>query len=178
MVTRGVGDRRVVMDVYGPEEFFGECVLADVRPLPEEAIALERTDVMRWTKKELEELVLNRPQLGVALLQVLARRTMDVGDRLEDCLGERTAGRVLRSLIRLSERLAVMGDSDSVSLPPLTHQILSEYVGSKREVVTQHMIEFRRQGLLDYSRRGIRLTARAFQAAHGGDEALAPSNIA
>ena len=165
MVTRGSPGRGVVIEVYGPNEFFGECALTDVHRLPEEAVALERTDIMRWTKSEVEELVLNRPQLAVALMQALARRTVDFGARLENCLGEKTGRRVLRSLIRFSERSAARDASGAAYLPPLTHRLLSRYVGTTREIVTQHMNDFRRRGLLDYSRKGITLTARAFEVA-------------
>jgi CRP/FNR family transcriptional regulator, cyclic AMP receptor protein len=38
---------------------------------------------------------------------------------------------------------------------PLTHTLLSRYVGASREVVTHHMNGFRRRGLVNYSRAGI-----------------------
>jgi CRP-like cAMP-binding protein len=167
-VTRGAGGRSVVIDVYGPNEFFGECGLLDAEQLPEQAVALEKTEATRWMKSEIEELVLCRPQLGMALIQTLVRRTIDFGTRLQDCIGEKTAGRVLRSLIRLADRSAAAADTGSVHVAPLTHQLLAEYTGTSRERVTQHMNEFRRQGLLNYSRNGIILTRRAFQVAERG----------
>jgi CRP/FNR family transcriptional regulator, cyclic AMP receptor protein len=40
---------------------------------------------------------------------------------------------------------------------PLTHELLSQYVGTSREIVTHYMNQFRRQGYLRYSRRGMSL---------------------
>ena len=167
-VSRRAGDRSIVVDVYGPDEFFGECTLLDLERLPEEAVALEATEVMRWTKSQIEKLVLDRPLLGVAFMQTLARRTIDLGARLQDCLGQKTSRRVLRSLVHLSERSGTVGAGGSVSLTPLTHQQLAEYTGTSREIVTHHMNEFRRQGLLDYWHQGIVLNPRAFQVAERG----------
>src|SRR5579863_3079895 len=99
-VNRGADDHPVVIEVYGPEEFFGECALLNMERLPEQAVALERTEIMRWTRNEIENLVLQRPQLGLALMQMLARRSIEFGARLQDCLGGKTARRVLRSLVR------------------------------------------------------------------------------
>jgi len=48
-------------------------------------------------------------------------------------------------------------------LAPLTHAFLSQCVGTSREVVTELMIEFRRQGFLRYSRRSITIHAGAFR---------------
>jgi len=38
---------------------------------------------------------------------------------------------------------------------PLTHELLSQYVGTSREIVTHYMNQFRRQGYLRYSRNAI-----------------------
>lgn len=40
---------------------------------------------------------------------------------------------------------------------PFTHVLLSRYVGTSREIITQYMNRFRKQGCLSYSRRGILL---------------------
>jgi CRP/FNR family transcriptional regulator, cyclic AMP receptor protein len=167
-VSRRAADRSIVVDVYGPEEFFGEGALLDLERLPEEAMAMENTEVMRWTKREIEQLVLDRPLLGVALKQTLARRTIDLGARPQDCLGEKSAGRLLRSLVHLSERSGAAVDAVGVHLMPMTHQELAEYIGTSREIVAQYMKEFRRQGVLHYSHQGIVLTQRAFQLAERG----------
>ena len=38
---------------------------------------------------------------------------------------------------------------------PLGHELLAQYIGTSRELVTQYMNQFRRQGFLRYSRKGI-----------------------
>ncbi|HEY1338190.1 MAG TPA: Crp/Fnr family transcriptional regulator [Bryobacteraceae bacterium] len=163
------GRRPIIIGLYGPDDFFGECALMDTEHAPEKAVALEPTEVMCWTRKEIEDLILERPRLGVALTQILARRAVDFGTRLQDCLGEKTAGRVLRCLVHFSERYGVAGDGGTVQLQPITHRLLSEYIGSTREIVTHMMSQFRRDGLLDYSRKGIVLTPRVFQMVEQGN---------
>jgi CRP-like cAMP-binding protein len=44
-----------------------------------------------------------------------------------------------------------------------THELLSQYVGTSREIVTHYMNQFRRMGYLQYSRRGIVMYRDAFQ---------------
>ena len=55
---------------------------------------------------------------------------------------------------------------------PFTHELLSQYVGTSREIVTHYMNQFRRQGYLRYSRKGILL----HRDAHEG--MAAPGNAA
>ena len=178
-VSRRAADRSIVVDVYGPEEFFAECALLDLERLPEEAVALEKTEVMRWTKSEIEELVLDKPLLGLAFMQTLARRTIDLGTRLQDCLGQTTTERVLQSLVRLCARYGAAGAGGSVYLLPLTHQQIPDYTGTSRGIVRHHMNEFRRQSLLDYWHQGIVLSPRAFQVAeHCGHRQAHPDTVA
>jgi CRP-like cAMP-binding protein len=60
-------------------------------------------------------------------------------------------------LLRFAERLGSPGDDGSVRIPPLTHQVISEYVGTSREIVTFQMNYLRQKGLLRYSRKGIQV---------------------
>jgi hypothetical protein len=48
-------------------------------------------------------------------------------------------------------------------MPPLTHELLSQYVGTSREVITLHMNRFRKLGYLRYSRRGMVVHRDALQ---------------
>src|SRR5208337_1808543 len=94
---------------------------------------------------------------AVALLQILVQRTMDFGHRIESFSVDNIARRQTRSLIRFSERLGTPEQDGSVRLAPFTHELLSQYVGTSREIVTHYMNQFRRQGYLRYSRKGILL---------------------
>ena len=53
--------------------------------------------------------------------------------------------------------LTLKNDDGSVQMIPFTHELLSQYVGTSREIVTHYMNQFRRQGYLRYSRKGIML---------------------
>ena len=147
--------RPVVVDIYQDEEFFGESAFLNSPTRDEQAVALENTKVMAWTLAEIEESVMRRPRLGVALLQMLARRSVEFGYRLESLSIDNVARRLGRALIRLSGRLGQNAEDGSVQMMPFTHELLSQYVGTSREIVTHYMNQFRRQGYLRYSRKAI-----------------------
>jgi CRP/FNR family transcriptional regulator len=152
---RADDDYWVVIDLYRHDEFFGESALLNRPSQSEQAIALENTTLMAWTTSEIEGIVMNRPRLGVALLQVLVQREIDFTDRIESFLVDNLARRLARSLIRFSERLGKPESDGSVSMGPLTHELLSQYIGTSRAIVTLYMQQFRKQGYLQYSRKGI-----------------------
>ena len=100
------GDRELLVDIYVVDEFFGDWALADSINNDEEAIAVEQnTKVMTWTDTEIEQLIMRRPRLGIALIQLLTRRCIDYSRRIESCSSDNVARRLARSLIHFSERL-------------------------------------------------------------------------
>jgi len=149
--------RQVVVDIYQPDEFFGESAFLGLAQRTEIAVALENTKVMTWTTNEIEDITMKRPRLAIALLQLLVQRSMDFGYRIESFSVDNIARRLARTLIRFSERLGSKSDDGSVQMIPFTHELLSQYVGTSREIVTHYMNQFRRQGYLRYSRKGIML---------------------
>jgi len=50
---------------------------------------------------------------------------------------------------------------------PITHELLSRYVATSRELVTQRMNEFRRLGYVRYSRKEIVLYPEALRKVFG-----------
>jgi CRP-like cAMP-binding protein len=61
-------------------------------------------------------------------------------------------------LLQLAESLGTPSNGN-LRLAPLTHQAIAEYVGTSREIVTSHMSDLRRAGMLQYSRRYIDVNA-------------------
>jgi CRP/FNR family transcriptional regulator len=151
------GGEPVVIDVYQVDEFFGESALLRLPQGLEIATALLDTKLMTWTNTEIEEVIVKRPRLGLALLQMLVQRTIYFGERIKSYASDHTARRLARWLIRLSERLGRCEADGSVHMAALTHELLAQYVGTSREIVTHHMIDFRRKGYLRYTRKGITL---------------------
>jgi CRP-like cAMP-binding protein len=153
--------RQVMINIYQEDEFFGESALLNRSHPAEQATALETTKVMSWTASEIEAIATRRPRLAVALLQILAQRTMDFTDRIESFNVDNIQRRLARSLIRFSERFGTTGESRSVRMMAVSHDLLSQYVGTSREIVTHYMNQFRRGGYLQYSRKGIVLHREA-----------------
>jgi CRP-like cAMP-binding protein len=112
---------------------------------------------MMWPAVEIEELSLNRPRLGVALIQMLAQRTLDLGQRIESFSLDNIPHRMARALLRFAQRFGTDEADGSVRMMALTHELLAHYVGTSREIVTHYMNQFRHDGYLTYSRKHVTL---------------------
>ena len=69
--------KEVLLEIVRPEELFGESAFLDFPRRSEHATTLQNATVMSWDVSEMEELVLNRPRLALALLQMLAQRNAE-----------------------------------------------------------------------------------------------------
>jgi CRP/FNR family transcriptional regulator len=154
---------QVVVDIYQPDEFFGESAFLNLPHRAEQVTTLEDTKLMAWTAAEIEEMVLKRPHLAMAMLQILVQRTIGLTQRIESFSVDNIARRLARSLLRFSERLGTPQPDGSVKMAAFTHELLSQYVGTSREIVTHYMNQFRRLGYLQYSRRGVVLFRAPFE---------------
>src|SRR5947207_14132505 len=88
--------RQVVLDIYHTDEFFGESAFLSSPTRDEQALAIENTKVMTWTTAEIEDIVMRRPRLAVALLQILVQRSIEFGHRIESFSVDNIARRLAR----------------------------------------------------------------------------------
>ena len=146
----------VLVDIYCTDEFFGDSALIGSPDINEKAVALEdKTTVMVWTGTVVEDFMMRRPRLGIALVQMLTQRCVHFSRRIESLASDNIERRLARTLIHFSERLGSAKGDGSFEMMPLTHELLSQYVGTSREIITCYMNQFRRHGYLRYSRKAI-----------------------
>jgi CRP-like cAMP-binding protein len=165
---RGEDGREVLLEIVLPEELFGESAFV-ASPRLEQARAVVDATVMAWAVSDMEDLLTRRPRLAVALLQILSQRNAELIRRIESLSFDTVEKRLARSLIRLSERLGSPESDGCVRMIPLTHTMLSRYVGASREIVTHHMNGFRRRGLVNYSRAGISFHCNTLRTVFDGN---------
>jgi CRP/FNR family transcriptional regulator, cyclic AMP receptor protein len=146
------GQSEVLLDIRQADEFFGESALIG-QPHADTAVALEDTQIMSWTTGELERIAGERPKLAIALMQLVVQRSAEFGSRIESFATDSIQRRLARALLRFSDRFGNHGGDGAVHMMPVTHELLSTYLGTSREITTQFLNQFRREGYVRYSRR-------------------------
>ena len=120
-----------------------------------DAVALDDSSVMEWTRDELGHLMMRTPELGPSMLRVMAAKLYDADSRIESLAIDQIAQRLVKVLLRLGDQFGAPNGQAMIHIMPLTHELLARYVGTSREIITQHMSQLRRKGVLEYSRSGI-----------------------
>jgi CRP-like cAMP-binding protein len=154
---------QTVVDIFTTDDFFGESSLLGAARRIERASALDKVTLMSWDSTEIEEQVQRQPRLGIALMQMLVKRTLDYEERIQSFALDKTPERIAASLLRFAGRLGMQNDEGWMRIPPLTHQLISEYVGTSREIVTFQLNHLRQRGYLRYSRQGIQVSMDALR---------------
>ncbi len=146
---------QLLFELYRTDEFFGESGILNLRNPSEQAVAHQRTTLMTWRTTDVEEIMRREPRLAIAMLQFFGHRSLVLAQRMESLFFDPIDCRLARSLIRFSDRLGTPQPGGVVVMEPLTHELLAQYVGTSREVVTCHMANLRRLGFVEYSRKAL-----------------------
>jgi CRP-like cAMP-binding protein len=154
-ISRAVGaSTQIGINILGPGDSFGEAALLGGCH-SELATVMQHARMLACPASALEDLIVTNPQFSLALLQKVIRQSREFTDRIASLGTDNISRRLARLLLHYGERFGVRTEDGSVELTPLTHELLSEYIGTSRELVTHVMNRFRRAGLIRYSRREI-----------------------
>ncbi len=125
--------KEVILVVIGPRELFGELALTEEEePRSEIAEALDEVLICTIKRDDLESLLRMNPELTLQITK-----------------------RIATFLVRYAEEFGKV-KHDVVSIRTyLTHQEIAFLTGSARQTVTSTLDEFRKQGILEFSRVGF-----------------------
>ncbi len=152
---------RLVLNVLGPGDLFGEIALFDGQPRTADAIASEASELFMVRRSDFLSYLEREPRITIRLLELLCQRIRWVSDRMEEAV-------LLPLHARLARRLCALAD-DFGSEVHISQEELGTYVGAARESVNRQLQEWRRAGIIDLGRGRISLLdmARLNAAASG-----------
>jgi CRP-like cAMP-binding protein/DNA-binding CsgD family transcriptional regulator len=154
---------RIVVEIYGSEEIFGESALLGSARCPEIAMALEDSKLMSWTSDRLQADMRKKPELAIALAQILALRIQNAGRRLENLTRYHAQHRLLHALIHLGGRLGRPTGARTIEITGLDHELLAEYTVASRASIGYWMNSLQRHRLVKYSGNSVLLYLDAIE---------------
>jgi CRP-like cAMP-binding protein len=136
-------------DFFGSENFFSENQTI--------ATCVTNVTTLYWDKETILNLCFKNPLLSLGLLKAARERSERQDKRLLVFCGCKAGERLAEYLIARAEQCIKKDKLKTypISLSPMSHELLSKFVGTSREIITQFMTRFRRQGLISYTRKSI-----------------------
>ena len=145
--------RGLTLQVIEPGQIFGHMALVERGRYDTVAEATRPGDAMALGRTQLRRLMMNTPELALALLKELAHHRITVSRRLDEVAFKSVPARLASLLVYMSDSAATAPNR----LPRRTHQQLAEMINAYRETVTKVINQFRAANLLDIDRSGITL---------------------
>jgi len=141
-----------VLALLGPHSFFGEGSLVGQALRANSATIIESAMLFQVEKRTMLRALRDQPELSEKFTAALLSRTKDLEEDVCDQLFNDSEKRLARVLIKISN----LNESDlaaDVRVAALSHETLSEMVGTTRSRITHFMNKFRRMGLIEYKGR-------------------------
>jgi CRP-like cAMP-binding protein len=141
--TEGKG---LVLNLFGPGDFFGELALLDGEPRSADAVAQEPCQLLLLQRDDFMHFLEARPHVAIELLAAVSRRLRHTTQQAEDVIFFDLPARLARVLLELAEAGSAEGDWVIASRP--TQAELAEMVGATRESVNKWLGAYEEQGFI------------------------------
>ena len=155
MVKHSAEYKDTITEIKMPGDIFCCSAVADKRPYPESALAMDDTSAIRISRKNFSKIIEQYPSIKNELTQYISEKLRDAHDMLQNITTEKVSIRIGRLLLRLSEKAETEASGYGRIDLPLTRQEIAEMVGTTRETCVRSMSEFQKQEIVMSSRNNI-----------------------
>jgi CRP-like cAMP-binding protein len=151
----GAGGQEVFLNIMEPGDTFGEIAVMDGLPRTAGATALDDATLIVIKRADFLQLLEREPQLALHLLKLLCERLRWTSELVEESA-------FLAGPARLAKRLLILaslhgrsiGVAGSLELR-ISQAELARFLGISRQIVNQHLSEWRRHGWVALGRSQI-----------------------
>ena len=147
--------REFTLAVVEAGTVFGEMALTAQQLEGAYAQAMESSQVSTMAREDLERLVLEKPEVGLRIMQVLSERLRRQENRLEDATMKDVHARLAGIIVLLVESEGVRTGTGYRISAHYTHERLGTMIGANRVAVTRAFGLLQDEGVVDLRRRLI-----------------------
>lgn len=150
--------REFTLAVVEAGTVFGEMALTAQQLEGAYAQAMESSQVSTMAREDLERLVLEKPEVGLRIMQVLSERLRRQENRLEDATMKDVPARLAGIIVLLVESEGVRTGTGYRIPAHYTHERLGTMIGANRVAVTRAFGLLQDEGVVELRRRLIHVT--------------------
>jgi CRP-like cAMP-binding protein len=145
--------QEVIYDVRKEGDVVGELCASELER-PDRAIALERTDAISVPFQEIKDILMTRPDLMTAMIDVFCRALKEAYAQINTLASDSTVQRLAKILVSLANKIGQHSNS-LIEIPTyLTQEEIAQMVVARRERISTALNFLRRQGMVQYTARG------------------------
>jgi CRP-like cAMP-binding protein len=148
----------VVKAILGKGEIFGErAVLGEEKRGDYAQACTEPTELCPMHLPDMYELMRENEKFGLSIYKLIGFRIKKMERRLEALLFKDVRTRLCDFLKDMAEENGIKNNTQIIVPHFYTQKDFADLIGTKRETVTRLFNELKQEGLIDYSRREVRI---------------------
>jgi CRP/FNR family transcriptional regulator len=160
MITQMPSGKEVILEIMGPGDPLGAVVAYEDRPYPATAVALEEVQALLLPRSELFAMLEQHPSVVRGFLSGMARRIVELTQRIPEVAGGRVETRFALLFLKLSENLGQPEETGTFIPLVLSRQDLADLTGTTLETSIRIMSRWGKEGVILTAPDGFRIGDR------------------
>lgn len=140
--------KELILEIISPYDIFGGVAVLRSFPYPANAVAMEDSEVVKISRKNLMRLVDRFPNLMYCIALQLGDRMKNSYDSLKNIALDRVEARIAALLLKLSNKVGVETGEGVLIDMRLTKQDVADMVGTTVETSIRTFSKFKKEGLV------------------------------
>lgn len=140
--------KEIILEVISPTDIFGGVAVLKNFPYPANAVAMEDTEALRISRRNLMRLVDRFPNLMYLIAMQLGDRMKSSYESLKNIALERVEARIAALLLKLAGKVGAETKEGLLIDMRLTKQDVADMVGTTVETSIRTFSKFKKQGLV------------------------------
>jgi CRP/FNR family transcriptional regulator len=140
--------KEIILEVISPTDIFGGVAVIRGFPYPANAVAMEDSEVLKISRKNLMRIVDRFPNVMYCIAMQLGDRMKSSYDSLKNIALERVESRIAALLLKLAGKVGIESKTGTLIDMRLTKQDVADMVGTTVETSIRTFSKFKKQGLV------------------------------
>ena len=140
--------KEIILEIISPYDIFGGVAVLRNFPYPANAVAMEDSEILKISRKNLMRVVDRFPNLMFCIALQLGDRMKSSYDSLKNIALERVEARIAALLLKLANKIGVETDEGLMIDMRLTKQDVADMVGTTVETSIRTFSKFKKEGLV------------------------------
>jgi len=140
--------KEIILEVISPTDIFGGVAVIKGFPYPANAVAMEDSEVLKISRKNLMRLVDRFPNLMYCMAMQMGERMKSSYDSLKNIALERVEARIAALLLKLAGKVGIDTKEGTMIDMRLTKQDVADMVGTTVETSIRTFSKFKKQDLV------------------------------
>lgn len=137
-----------ILHILSEGDFFGELNLLRQVEYGFTAKAIEDCKICTLSKDKLKEILLEKPEISIKILEVMAQRISDLESLAQNLATNDIDARIAYLLIELSDKYGKI-ELDNINIDlPINREDMANYIGVTRETISRKLKKFEEDGLI------------------------------